>query len=226
MSDCWARAGSQYWLQVAVNCRPDVINEAIKKAMNLDASDSIKWLSPLREHCFAEYRDCAFLERLGLDCLCPCLRHFWPKGGPSWDGLARTSGDRRILVEAKANIPELNSSPCKAEGDSLKKIKRALKETRSFLKVRSGANWKKCFYQYANRLAHLYFLKERHKVDAALVFVYFVGGTTRSAGLAVTRDGWETEIELVHSHLGLRPHAPWMRENVFDVFIDVDDLRC
>ena len=46
------------------------------------------------------------------------------------------------------------------------------------MRVTSTTDWTKCFYQYANRLAHLYFLKELNGIDAALVFVYFTGDTT------------------------------------------------
>ena len=41
--------------------------------------------------------------------------------------------------------------------------------------MRSTCDWSGTFYQYANRLAHLYLLHELNDVDAWLVFVYFVG---------------------------------------------------
>ena len=82
-----------------------------------------------------------------------------------------------------------------------------------------------CFYQYANRLAHLYFLKELNKVDAALVFIYFVGDTTVSGKDPVSREGSrQAAIDLATHHLGVRIHSPWIRDNVADVFIDVGDL--
>ena len=33
------------------------------------------------------------------------LVDFWPRGGTVWDGLARTSRGRRLLMEAKAEVP-------------------------------------------------------------------------------------------------------------------------
>ena len=39
-------------------------------------------------------------------------------------------------------------------------------------------DWSHCFYQYANRLAHLYLLRESNGLDAFLVFVYFVDDRT------------------------------------------------
>ena len=141
-----------------------------------------------------------------------------------WDGLARTSGGRYLVIEAKANIPEFDSNPSGATEVSLRKIRKALDETRAFLKVNSKTDWSKCFYQYANRLAHLYYLRELNKVDAVLVFVYFVGDTTISGVNPVSREGWQAAIDLANHHLGVRSHSPWIRDNVADVFIDVGDL--
>ena len=219
--------GSQRWLQIAVNRCPDVIDSAIAEVLDLCPGEEIEWLSPLESDCFAEYRDAKFLKRLGVSLDCRPLKDFWPKKGPQWDGLARTrtSGRRRrlLLLEAKANIPELDSTPTGATGDSLKKIKASLAETRKFLKVKSETDWSQCFYQYANRLAHLYLLRELNKLDAFLVFVYFVDDRTVPNRDPVSRERWEAAISLATQHLGI-PRSPWVSENVKDVFIDVSDM--
>ena len=173
---------------------------------------------------FTEYQDHAFLERLSINPQYRCLEDFWPARGPVWDGLARTSGGRYLLIEAKANIPEFDTTPTGASKGSFHKIRKALDETRAFLNVHSKTDWSECFYQYANRLAHLYFLRELNKVDAALVFVYFVGDTTLSGKGPVSHEGWRAAIDLASHHLGIRAHSSWMRDNVADVFIDVGDL--
>ena len=142
-----------------------------------------------------------------------------------WDGLARTSGRRRLLIEAKANIPEFDSSPTGASEESLRKIEGALEETRQSLGITSKTDWTKCFYQYANRLAHLYFLKEVNKVNATLVFVYFVGDTTVRGREPVSKEGWEAAIALATHHLGIGTNSPSIRDNVADVFIDIHHLR-
>ena len=192
--------------------------------MGLGQHEYIEWRSPLESEDFLEYRDQAFLEHLGLRPQRRKLSDFWPGRGPVWDGLARTSAGRSLLVEAKANIPEFNSSPTGASGRSLTKIEEALEETRAFLRVTSATDWTRCFYQYANRLAHLYFLRELNGIDAALVFVYFTDDTTIPGVDPVSREGWEAAIGLATNHLGLRSSSPWIRENVVDVFIDVNDL--
>ena len=225
MNEYRALRGSQRWLQLAVNRCPNVIDEAVAKAINLNEGEAIQWVSPLESDSFIEYRDLAFLERLRISPQHRKLADFWPRGGPVWDGLARTSGGRCLLIEAKANIPEFDSSSTRASEKPLRKIGEALDETREFLRVSADTDWSKCFYQYANRLAHLYFLRELNKVDAVLVFVYFVGDTTVSGTSPVTREGWESAIGLATHHLGVSTNSRWVRENVADVFIDVDDLR-
>ena len=220
--------GSQRWLQIAVNRRPQVIDGALAGSLHLARGDSIRWLSPLEDDDppFKEYRDEEFLQRLGIKLERKPLVDFWPRGGPQWDGLARTDSGRYLLIEAKANIPEFDSTPSAASSRSLVKIRQALDDTKKSLSVRHPVDWTQCFYQYANRLAHLYLLKELNKIDAAaLVFIYFVGDTTVPGRKPVSREGWEAAIDLAHHHLGVRPNAPWMRQNVFDAFIDVDDLR-
>ena len=224
MTEYAAVRGSQRWIQLAVNRCPDVIDRAIAKKIGLEHGETIQWLSPLESEAFTEYRDHAFLERLGITPQYRRLEDFWPKRGPVWDGLARTSRGRCLLIEAKANIPEFDTNPTDASEASLDKIRKAFDETRAFLRVRSKTDWSKCFYQYANRLAHLYFLRELNEVDATLVFVYFVGDTTVSGSYSVSHEGWQAAIDLATHHLGIRAHSPWIRKNVADVFINVGDL--
>ena len=222
-----APRGSQHWLQIAVNQCPEVIDNAIVNALGIPQGESIRWLSPLKrdDPPFKEYRDEEFLQQLNIKLERKPLADFWPRGGPQWDGLARTIGDRCILVEAKANIPEFDSIPSAASSRSRVKIQQALDDTKKFLRAGKRADWTTCFYQYANRLAHLYLLRELNKLDAALVFVYFVGDTTVPGRKPVSREGWEAANDLALNHLAVRPNAPWMKQNVFDVFINVDDLR-
>ena len=225
MPDGQKLRGSQRWLQVAVNRCPEVLDRAISGTGRFAPDEVLEWVSPLEDDAFREYRDQEFLDRLGVTLDSQPLGDFWPRRGPRWDGLARTSGGRCVLVEAKANLPEFNSDPSRASPASLRRIQATFAETKAFLKVRVETDWSRCFYQYANRIAHLYFLREVNKVDAVLVFLYFVGDDTRPGVQPVSREGWEATISLANEHLGLRASSPWLRKNVFDVFLDVDDLR-
>ena len=58
--------GSQHWLQLLISRQPEVINEALRCQLGLSDEAAITWLSPLQEDGFAEYRDNAFLECLGI----------------------------------------------------------------------------------------------------------------------------------------------------------------
>src|SRR3954447_6925859 len=67
--------GSQRWIQWYVNHAPHVLDEQI-------GLGPIDWRSPLRDDEYAEYRDSAFLERVGITLPRRALETFWPRGGP------------------------------------------------------------------------------------------------------------------------------------------------
>jgi hypothetical protein len=119
-----------------------------------------------------------------------------------------------LLVEAKAHIGEMKST-CQAEApSSLERIRQSLAGARSGLGVTSDADWSSPYYQYANRLAHLWFLR-KHGVQARLAFVYFVGDVEMRG--PKTRAEWRVAIDAAHGFLGLN-RTPL---NVAEVFIDV-----
>src|SRR5205823_5618205 len=96
------------------------------------------------------------------------------RGGPVWDGLAlaySNNGTHYLLFEAKSHLPELESR-CAASPSSLRRIETSLGEARELLRCTSASDWLSPYYQYANRLAHLLWLRSR--VPTSLVNVYFV----------------------------------------------------
>ena len=52
------------------------------------------------------------------------------------------------------------STGTKASPDSLKLIKQSLEQVRQFYAPKATAAWTGTFYQYANRLAHHYLMRE------------------------------------------------------------------
>ncbi|MGF1660165.1 MAG: hypothetical protein ACFCUS_12125 [Rubrimonas sp.] len=179
---------------------------------------SIDWRSPLAEDEFAEYRDAAFLERVGLPHLVEALAAFWPSRGPQWDGLG-LSGGIVVLAEAKAHAGEL-ASTCAAGPESRRRIAAALAETRDALGAASGADWTAGFYQYANRLAHLRFLRARG-VDARLLLIGFLNDAEMRG--PSTPDAWAAAYGAADAALGLPPrHA--LSDAIHHVHPDVTDL--
>ena len=214
-----ASKGSKLWLQIAVNRHPRVIDAAIR-ATGVASDEQIEWCSPLGLEDFDEYGDDKFLSKLDVSLGKRTLNCFWPRQGPQWDGLAR-SGSQLLLVEAKANIPELKSA-CKAKSPcSIQKIERSFCETRAFLGADVAKNWLCPYYQYANRLAHLYLLRELNDLDAYLLFVYFVGDQTTTP---TSRDEWREKIQEVKDTLGLPLKSAWLESHVKEVFLDTADL--
>jgi len=105
------RRGSLKWIQAAVNEYESVLNRVVRSACGFDVAETICWVSPLCGDEYAEYRDDAFIEKVGVRLQNRPLRDFWPKRGPQWDALGRTRNGTVLLVEAKANIPEIVSTP-------------------------------------------------------------------------------------------------------------------
>ncbi len=77
----------------------------------------------------------------------------------------------------------------------------------------------KSFYQYANRLAHLYFLRVLNDIPTYLVFVYFINDHTH---IQTTKKEWTGALHLTHSFLGSRNYK--LSKYVLDVFVDVKSL--
>src|SRR5712691_3341557 len=179
--------GSLKWLRKAVNEHTTLLNARVCRSLALPHETAIEWKSPRSDDEYAEYRDEEFLTKLGVQLAQYPLLRFWPARGPQWDALATVGADGLLIVEAKANIPEVVSPGTSAMGKRLQRIERSLEETKRYLGVPADIPWSGKLYQYANRLAHLYLLRRLNKKKAYLAFVYFTG--------AADVDGPETEAE-------------------------------
>ena len=195
--------GSLKWIQQAVNEQWPSLNRPIIQCVG---NSPITWLSPLVTDEFAEYRDGAFLELIGQPQLVAPLKAQWPSRGPQWDALGKTSRGAVLLVEAKAHIAEMCSPGTAASSDSRTRIEVTLAEVAQQLGANSArAPWADHFYQLANRLAHLHFLR-KHGVPSWLVLVNFLGDA--EMGGPTTRDAWEAAYEVAFHVMGLpKRHA-------------------
>jgi len=201
--------GSLRWIQHLVNQHPGVLIDAI-------GLGPVEWRSPRADDGYAEYRDRAFLERLGITLVRRRLEDFWPTGGPQWDALGRAASGEAILVEAKAHVLELLSSPTQARDASAETIRGSLSEAASALGAAPGTDWSQRFYQYANRLVHAWFLAQANEVPVRLAFVYFIGDAEMDG--PSNRREWEAALMVLHEALGLRGRMP---RYVAEIFIDV-----
>jgi hypothetical protein len=220
LSQCLAPRGSQHWLQFLVNTRPEIFDIALSTRFESSGAIPIRWLSPLQADEYAEYRDEAFLILLGIRLETRALGTFWPPRGPVWDGLAVTAGGAVLLLEAKANLPELESPASRASPKSARLIAASLDEAKPSFGAPLTADWMGTYYQYANRLAHLHLLRGLNNIPAYLVFLYFVSADDVSGPGSVPE--WQEAIQLAHHALqiGNGPLSPF----VIDLFIDVRDI--
>ena len=191
--------GSLNWIQRAVNqASPRYLDGLILPS--LAGARSLSWRSPLSSDDYAEYRDADFLRIVGAGHLATALAEFWPSSGPQWDALARSDVGDIILVEAKAHIPELLSSPTGASEASRAMIEAALTETGTYLNAKPRAPWTQLFYQLANRLAHLHFLR-RNECKAWLVLVNFIGDDEMEGPSSAAE--WEAAYQVAWHALGV-----------------------
>jgi len=211
-----ANKGSKKWIQKLVNDHSELLNSSIKKRLNLAEDETISWYSPKAEDDYLEYRDGAFLEKLGIKLEKYPLRDFWPKSGPRWDGLGKGSSGKIFLVEAKSHIPEMISSLKATSKASKTKILGSLEETKKWFGVKSDYDWTTPFYQYANRIAHVYLLR-KNDLPAFLVNVHFLNDSEMDGPQSAVE--WRGAIRLMHRCLGLRENL--IENLVADVFIDV-----
>jgi len=211
--------GSQKWIQRLINEQPEQLNSQIRIELNLPRDEHIQWRSPLKDDGYSEYRDQEFLDLLEVKLKEKPLADFWPKRGPQWDALGKSSSGKLLLVEAKSHIRELISTMKAKDKDSARTIRKSLQETKRFLGSNAEIDWSCGFYQFVNRLAHLYLLRQ-NRLPANLLFVYFINDFEMKGPTTIHE--WKGAIELLHSYLGIRRHK--LQNFVADLFIDVSCL--
>jgi len=217
--------GSQKWLRLLINHAPELVNRELGRRLDFKVGETVQWLSPLKKDNYHEYSDQKALDRFcSLEYKKRPLKDFWPPGGPHWDALATTTVSHKvILVEAKAYIAEMKSGRSNAtHGASKELIKRSIQETKDSLASELGGDWNEPFYQYANRLSFLHFLRTINgNKNTYLLFLYFVNADVPHPA---TREQWEGAIELLDLYLGIKKRHRVIKEGVLHVFIDVNDI--
>ena len=212
MTPEYAVKGSQFQVQRYVNERRPALDAAVLDGLPSLAihNPRLNWVSPLASQGFRELRDARFLATLGLERLAPLLGKFWPARGARWDGLAIVERDSRefgvLLVEGKSHPAELKSEGMRASSQSSREtIERAIQATANWLTIPEAnrKNWYKSYYQTANRLAHLYWLRELAGIDTWLIHLLFVNDPTHAAKQRTSRQRWGRAIQEMEIELGL-----------------------
>ncbi len=178
---------------------------------------TIEWVSPLAQNDYIEYRDAEFLRTVKLGKYTDKIANFWPTGGPCWDArhLFQPRETRPppgvILVEAKSHISEIYGSGCQASTRSRELILRSFTAAKRWCGANPESDWTGPLYQSANRLAHLYFVRELLGSSAWLVNLYFLNDPIGPAD----QDDWKAELINVKASLGLTSSVPF----AIDVFL-------
>jgi hypothetical protein len=202
--------GSEYHLHRYLTTHRAQLAESVGSAVGIEPS-KVKWRTSPRTRSGAarESRGLEFLDPVEHRAVRAEWRRFWPTSGrqPTWDAIGSADG-RWLLVEAKANHPEFTSPPTGAGPESKKQIERALNQVKKELHVHRYCPWVGTYYQYANRLAVLWFLRQRD-VDAHLAFIYFTGDVFPDGTPCPSSEReWKRLIEARRLTLGLpRRHA-------------------
>ena len=189
--------GSLKWIQRAVAERWPSLESPI---LQFTGGKGLDWLSPVEQDKYAEYRDDSFLELIGSSHLQPDLAAFWPRRGPQWDAVGRVDENKVLLIEAKAHIREFCTPGTGASAASRAQIEAALHSVAEDIGATPKCSWAELFYQLANRLAHLWFLR-RNGVDAYLVLVGFTGDKEMQG--PETAEAWHAAYEVAAYTLGL-----------------------
>ena len=132
-----------------------------------------------------------------------------------------SSAGTRILVEAKAHIPEAASPPSLASEASLVHIRQSLAEARKFYAPKAKADWSGNLYQYANRLAFQYLLNHLNALPCKLIFLDFLNANEMSGPESCLE--WKGATRLIHALLGLPPDLSI--HGVYHAYLDVRDLE-
>lgn len=206
-----AYAGSQRQVQTWVNEHAAKLAREVGDAIGPEVDgDLIEWKAPLKSEGYQEPLDQGFLKALGLAQHAEQLVGFWPSSGPRWDALGVVKGAGGaagvLLVEAKSYPAEIEGSGMGATDPmSIRMISEALGWAKGVLGADRTADWTGRYYQYANRLAHVCFLRYQLGIPSWLVNLCFAGDPHRDT----SPEEWEEALGQVKSSLGFSTgHIP------------------
>lgn len=138
--------------------------------------------------------------------------------GRSWRNRCR----RSYLGGGKGEPKGVEIPGTKAGEQSLALINQSLDEVKTGLGIGAQIDWTKTYYQYANRVAHLYYLRELNEIKAFLINVFFIGDHSVNGPASIKE--WQVPIEQTKKLLWL-DHPNILQPYMFDLFIDVHSMK-
>jgi hypothetical protein len=83
--------------------------------------------------------------------------------------------------------------------------------------------WFNSFYQYVNRIAHLYFLRELNGIPTHMIFLDIVNDPDSGKDTVTSTEEWKSLVRLAEACLGISQRKKLMK-HVHHIHIDVTDL--
>lgn len=210
--------GSEYWLKQWLTERVEQLNERV---LDVTGGTTVEWLSPvLTGQPTREWRGVEFVQDTDV---ARAWRQFWPQYGnvPNWDAIGKQDGPPSwLLIEAKGHLGELRA-PCQAKDiGGRPMIEKTLTTVKQALGADPASDWLGDYYQFANRLAVLWFLLH-HSQSAHLVYIYFYGDQRPDGSICPqSPDEWTHAIDAKHKGLGLPANHP-LSDHIHEVFLPV-----
>jgi len=99
-------------------------------------------------------------------------------------------------------------------------IEQSLERARKFYSPRSTSLWSGTFYQYANRLAYQYYLRELNQIPSILIFLDFINAEEMDGPSSELE--WKGATRLLHAVLGLPANLE--KHGVYHAYIDARQL--
>ncbi len=207
--------GSEWHLLRYLGYHRNYLSDEIKKIIDCD---NIQWFDfkfntegeQLHEE--EEYKSINIFTKSIYDNVKDDWCGFWPCTGNEqrWDAagyLKNKENEIYLVVEAKGHSGEI-VSPCKAKDkDSIDKISKAIDETIKNLEVVLTPNerdlWTKRYYQFANRLAFLYFCNNILNLKVILINLYFIGDYNYPFICPKTKREWDIFMNSAKTEIGL-----------------------
>lgn len=219
--------GSEWHLLRYMGRHRDLLDERILRLLR---ADSVSWLDfPFRTRGDGHDDEWTGIDFVGRKSLQAKWGQFWPQTGnvQNWDAVAcvkSRAGSDWLLVEAKSHLGEIKTDcSAKARGGH-GQIAKAMETVKEALGVPAEADWLNGYYQFCNRVAALWFLRDAG-IPARLLFIYFTGDSFpgRTVRCPKTEAEWVRALDAQRRHVAL-PAKHVLSDRIHKLILPVRDV--